>query len=180
MQDYIKKYSRTSLVVSILLIVLALFLIFKPNTSLNVIMILVGLALAVNGAYHTFSYFQGPRELKMFSLELVVGIISLLFGLVFIFNPAIIMSFLSIIIGAWIILKSITSIQMSVAMKDYSKDRSRLILIVAIVTLVIGVVMLFNPFATSTFLISLCGYILLIFEFVNIVETISVMKWIKQ
>ena len=84
MQDYIKKYSRTSLVVSILLIVLALFLIFKPNTSLNVIMILVGLALAVNGAYHTFSYFQGPRELKIFSLELVVGIISLLFGLVFI------------------------------------------------------------------------------------------------
>ena len=114
----------------------------------------------------------------MFSFKLVEGILSLLFGLVFIFNPNIINTFLSIIIGAWIILKSVTSIQISMAMRDYSKDRARLILIISIVTLIVGIVMLFNPFASSI-LISACGFILLIFEFVNIVETISVVKWIK-
>lgn len=178
MKDFVKTYSKNSILTSILLIVLALFLIFKPSASLNFLMIVIGIVLAINGAYHTISYFRSSKELKMFSFELVEGILSLLFGLVFIFNPNIINTFLSIIIGAWIILKSVTSIQISMAMRDYSKDRARLILIVSIVTLIVGIVMLFNPFASSI-LISACGFILLIFEFVNIVETISLIKWIK-
>ena len=43
--EYIKKYAKNSLAISILLMILALFLIFKPIQSVNFIMIFLGFSL---------------------------------------------------------------------------------------------------------------------------------------
>lgn len=177
MADFIKKYGRNSILISVLLIILSLFLIFSPTTSLNVIMIAIGVILAVNGIFHSIAYFSGPKELKMFSFELTEGVLSLIIGIIFIFNPSIINTFLSLIIGAWIILKSITSIQLSLNIRE-STSNWILMLVVSIVTLFLGIIMLFNPFATNI-LVTACGIMLLIFETINIVETISMMRFVK-
>lgn len=177
MTDFVKKYGRNSILISVLLIILSLFLIFSPNTSLNVIMIAIGLILTVNGVFHTIAYFTGPKELKMFSFELTEGVLSLIIGIIFVFNPGIINTFLSLIIGAWIILKSITSIQLSLNIRS-STNNWILMLIVSIVTLILGIVMLFNPFATSI-LVTACGIMLFIFETINIIETVSMMRFIR-
>lgn len=177
MKDFAKKYGRNSILISILIIVLSLFLIFNPSTSLNVIMIAIGIVLAINGIFHTYSYLSSPKELQMFSFELTEGVISIIIGIIFIFNPSIINTFLSIIIGSWIILKSINSIQLAINVKD-STDKWAIVLIVAFLTLFAGVIILFNPFTASA-LVTACGIMLLIFEVINIIETVSVMKYIK-
>ena len=177
MADFIKKYGRNSILISVLLIILSLFLIFSPTTSLNVIMIAIGVILAVNGIFHSIAYFSGPKELKMFSFELTEGVLSLIIGIIFIFNPSIINTFLSLIIGAWIILKSITSIQLSLNIRE-STSNWILMLVVSIVTLFLGIIMLFNPFAANI-LVTACGIMLLIFETINIVETISMIRFVK-
>ena len=61
MKDFVKTYSKNSILTSILLIVLALSLIFKPSASLNFLMIVIGIVLAINGAYHTISYFRSSK-----------------------------------------------------------------------------------------------------------------------
>lgn len=177
MKDFLKKNGRNSILVSILLVVLSLFLIFSPNTSLKIIMMALGIVLAINGIFHMVSYFSATKELKMFSFELTLGVISLIIGLIFIFNPDIINTFLSIIIGGWIILQSISSIELAMNMKD-STSHWFVLLIISIVTLLIGVVLLFNPFA-GTILVTACGMMLLIFEIINIAETSVMMYYIK-
>ena len=177
MNEFITKYTRSSILISILLIVLSIFLIFTPTLSLNVIVIAIGVALAITGIFHTVSYFSTPQELKIFSFELAIGIILLLVGLLFIFNPGVVEGFLAFIIGAWIIFKSITSIQLALNMKN-STDKWIVTLILAIFTLIIGVVMLFNPF-TASILVSACGIMLLISEVANIIEVITIRKYVK-
>lgn len=177
MSDFVKKYGRNSILISVLLIVLSLFLIFAPSTSLKIIVMGIGIILAANGVFHMVSYFSSPQELKILSYELAIGVISLLIGIIFIFNPTIVDTFISYIIAGWIILKSITSIQLAFNMKA-STDKWVITLILAIFTLLLGIVLLFNPFATAA-LISACGIILLISEIANILEVSNMMYYIK-
>lgn len=177
MESFVQKYGRNSILISLLLIALSLFLIFNPATSLNVIMIIIGIILTVNGIFHTVSYFSSPRELQFFSFELTEGIISLIIGIIFIFNPGIINTFLSIIIGSWIILQSITSIQLAFNMKN-TTNHWIAFFIIPIATLLLGIVMLFTPFAADVLIIA-CGIILLFFEITSIVETATIIHYLK-
>lgn len=174
--DYIKKYAKNSLVVSILLIVLSLFLIIKPAQSLNFIMICLGCIVVLNGIIHTISYFTTPSEFKTFSFELVQGIICIVLGLVFILNPELINSFLPFIIGAWIIIESIVKIQLAFNVKDIQNSNWLLMLGLAIITLLLGIIIIFNPFATAITITTLCGIMLLISEVMNIGESIYFMR----
>ncbi len=177
MQDFINKYSTNSILISVLLIILSMFLIFNPTMSLNVIVVIIGIILTVNGIVHTVSYFSSSKELKMFSVELAIGVISLLVGLVFIFNPSVVQEFLAFIIGAWIILKSITSIQLALNMRE-STNKWFITLILAIFTFILGIILILKPFATSI-LISACGVMLLISEVANIIEVATMKKYIQ-
>lgn len=177
MQDFINKYSTNSILISVLLIILSMFLIFNPTMSLNVIVVIIGIILTVNGIVHTVSYFSSSKELKMFSVELAIGVISLLVGLVFIFNPSVVQEFLAFIIGAWIILKSITSIQLALNMRE-STNKWFIALILAIFTFILGIILILKPFATSV-LISACGVMLLISEVANIIEVATMKKYIQ-
>lgn len=177
MNNFISKYSTNSILISLFLIIVSLFLIFIPTVSLNVIVITIGIILTANGIFHTISYFSSPKELKMFSFELAMGVISLLVGLVFIFNPGVVNGFLSFIIGVWIILKSITSLQLALNMKTYT-DKWVLSFLLALLTFVLGTVLLFNPF-TASILVMACGIMLLITEVANIIEISTMKKYIK-
>lgn len=177
MQNFVAKYSRNSILISIALITLSLFLIFSPSVSLKIIVISIGVILAANGILHTTSYFSTPQELKMFSYELAMGIICLIIGLLFIFNPNIVNTFLSFVVGAWVILKSITSIQLALNMKS-STDKWFITLLIAIFTLILGIIMLFNPFTTDI-LVCACGIVLLVSETANIIEVLAIRKYVK-
>lgn len=177
MQDFINKYSTNSILISVLLIILSMFLIFNPTMSLNVIVVIIGIILTVNGIVHTVSYFSSSKELKMFSVELAIGVISLLVGLVFVFNPSVVQEFLAFIIGAWIILKSITSIQLALNMRE-ATNKWFITLILAVFTFILGIILILKPFATSV-LISACGVMLLISEVANIIEVATIKKYIQ-
>ena len=71
MNEFIKKYSRDSLLVSVVLILLGLFLIFKPALSINVVMVALGLILAFYGVIQTVSYFSNSRQIEFFNFQLV-------------------------------------------------------------------------------------------------------------
>lgn len=179
MIDYMKRYAKGSIVLSICLIVLSLFLIFKPDISLSVLFICFGCFLLIIGIMHTISYFSSPKEFKAFSFELVEGIIYIILGLVLIFNPNIIKAFLPIIIGCWMIINSIVRFQLAFNLKSSDNPSWGLILILSFVTLILGIVMIINPFASMAILTTICGIMLLASELINVFESISMMKFLK-
>lgn len=176
MQEYMKKYAKNSLAISILLIILALFLIFKPMQSLNFIMILLGIILTLNGIIHSISYFSTPNEYKMLSFELVQGVICVVLGLVFIFNPSLINSFLTYIIGAWILIESVIKIQMALNLKSMQNSNWMITMLLGLLTLALAIVIIINPFATIAAVTTVTGIILLASEIMTILETMFIFK----
>ncbi|MBO5477884.1 MAG: DUF308 domain-containing protein, partial [Clostridia bacterium] len=148
MIDKIKKFSKMSIATSILLIIFSLFLIFKPEASLNFMVRIIGVALALTGIVHMVSYFTANKEFKTISTELIQGTIFTIIGLVFIFNPSILNEFLGIIIGAWLILQFIVKFQFAFNLKSASSPAWSIVLISSILHLVFGLIMFFNPFSS--------------------------------
>ena len=177
--SFIRKYSANTLIVSVLLLVLSLFLILKPAESLSFIMILLGCITVLDGMIHIVSYFSTSSELRMFSFELVQGILGTILGFVFIFNPEIIVSFLPFIIGAWFIVEGFIKFQFAFNMKGNETANWVILLLLSILTVLFGFLIIFNPFGTAVAITSLAGIFLCISEVLNIVEVIYIMVKVK-
>lgn len=176
MIDTLKKFAKSSLAISIVLIIFALLLIFRPAQSLTFIVICLGVILAATGIYHMFSYFTSTKEMKAFSFELIEGIISLCIGLLLIAKPNLINEFLATLVGAWIIIQSVLRFQFSFNLKASDNKNWLLMLVLSVLTFILGIMIIFNPFATIAAVTTICGIMLLISEVINIIEAISLLK----
>lgn len=179
MEDYLKKYGTHSLAISILLILLSVFLIFTPIASLNVIFVLIGCVIAINGLVHVVSYFSGPSEFRLFSFELIQGIAGIVIGFLFVLHPEWLSSFLPFVIGIWILIESIIRFQISINMKGIENSKWGLMLVLSVLTAILGIFIMIYPTATTAILISLCGLILLTTEVINVIEEIFIMIRMK-
>lgn len=178
--SFIRKYSANTLIVSALLLILSLFLIIKPVASLNFIMKLLGCIAILDGIIHVVSYFSSSKEFKTFSFELLQGILGILLGFFFVYNPQIIIvSFLPFIIGTWIIVEGIIKLQFSFNIRAAETSNWITLFILSILTIVFGFIIIFNPFGTAVAITSLAGIVLLISEILNIIESIYVLVKFK-
>ncbi len=172
MVDNIKNYEKTSIATSLLLVIFSMFLIFKPEASLNFVVILIGAFLTLVGIIHMISYFTSNKEFKAISTELISGTLYAIIGLFLIFKPTILNEFLAIIVGAWLVIQFIIKFQFAFNLKSVSSPTWSLILISSFFHLVFGLVMLFNPFASIVAVTTVAGIILLVSQVGNIAESI--------
>lgn len=172
MLDNIKKYEKTSIATSILLIIFAMFLIFKPEASLNFIVIVIGAFMALVGIIHMVSYFTSNKEFRSMSTELIEGTLYAVIGIFLIFKPNILNEFLGVIVGTWQIIQFIIKFQFAFNLKSVSSSSWSLMLISSILHLVFGLVIILNPFSSIVAITTVAGIILLITEICNVIESI--------
>lgn len=179
MKSFIRKYSANTLVVSVLLLILSLFLIAKPVASLRFIIVFLGCIAILDGIIHIISYFLSTPEFKEFSFELVQGILGALLGLVVMFNPDLIVAFLPFVIGFWIIIEGIIRFQFAFNIKSNSTSNWIVLLLLSLLSITFGFIVIFNPFGTAIAITTLAGMFLLISEILNIIESIYMIAKFK-
>jgi uncharacterized membrane protein HdeD (DUF308 family) len=172
MLDNIKKYEKTSIATSILLVIFSLFLIFKPEASLNFIVIVIGAFMALVGIIHMVSYFTANKEFKSMSTELIEGTLYAVIGIFLIFKPNLLNEFLGVIVGTWQVIQFIIKFQFAFNLKSVSSPSWSLMLLSSILHLVFGIVMILNPFGSIIAITTFAGIVLLITEIGNIAESI--------
>ena len=91
-----KKQTIRSIIISVVLILLAIMIITNPDTVLNTVVVVAGVAILIDGIAHIVMYFQKSVELRTLSLEFILGIAECVLGIYFIANTA------AIIIGSLI------------------------------------------------------------------------------
>ena len=169
----INKYCKNAILMSILLCIIAILLIINPLKSLTVITTLLGAILIGLGIIQIISYAKTDKEFKAFSFRLILGLITLVIGLIFVFNPTSIYNFIITIAGVWIIIESIIRLQVTISYKNKNTNYG---IIMAIITLVLGIVMLINPFAAIEAVGMVAGISLLVNEILNIAGLLTVIK----
>lgn len=86
-----------------------------------------------------------------------------------------------IMIGTWIIVKSIAKMQIALNMRSSQESNWILVLVLSIITLLIGIFIILNPlpgFLAIT--ITMLGILLAIYEIINLVEAIYILYKLKD
>lgn len=179
MLEYIKRYEKRSIATSIIMILIAILLIIKPATILNTIITIFGIGMLLDGIFGVILYIITDKEQKIFSNALVEGIFAIIVAVLVLMNKNLVISMLPIVAGIWIIVKSITKIQLSFNVRSVNEKSWGLILVSALITLVIGIMVLVEPFATMVSVTVLAGIFLLTTGIVDVIESICMLVKLK-
>ena len=177
-KEYIKKYEKSSIISSILMIVMAILLMLKPTAILNTIVTIFGLIILAQGIISLILYFISGKEERAFSNALVEGILFTIVSLLILKNKSFMISAMPIMVGVWIIIRSIVKVQLSFNMKAADEKSWVLLLISSLITLIIGIIAVVNPFEIMVTVTILTGGMLL-GTIIDLVESICIIRKLK-
>lgn len=180
MESYIRKLGRNSIFISILLIVLSIFMIARPETTLSTIIILFGYVLVFDGLIHFLSYFTIKNEYRYFSYELAQAIIDVVLGFIIVCNVASVRTFLPIVLGIWIVLESILKIQIAFNIRGVRDTKWGIMFFMSLVSVALGVGMIAYPISSSDALIKIAGCVLLFTQIMNLYNDIYIINEFKK
>ena len=167
-----------SLLTAILTILVGLTLIFLPSVSNKIVGIIMGVVILIFGINAVYKYFHRDGA-KIYSLNIVFGVLYSILGVVIILYPFSVMEFVTVCLGIFVIINGATKINYGVWLKKGNEDSWLVTLVTGIFLVIIGIMLVFNPFASLT-LTQLCGAFLIIVGILNVSDTILFKKRAKE
>ncbi len=173
-KDYIKKYEGCSIVVSVLMICLSLFLMFKPLKSLEVFTVIFAIIILLSGLGYLISYFTISKESRLFSIDLLLGLVTIISGIMLLVYKKDVINVFPIILGIWIIISNLFKLQLSINLSLFLDNTYLGLVLITILMIIFGLLLIINPFASFMTITVTAGTLLLITEVINLIESIYV------
>ena len=177
MNNFFSKIIRSSLISSVGLAILGVLLIFESEATIVSISYIIGGVLVAMGILGSMKYFYS--ETKNF-MDMVYGIITVILGIIVITNPQAIASIIPFIMGILIIISSVTKLQYAHTLNKHQNTLWKSTLILSIITLIFGLVLVFNPFRGAVFFTRLVGGILLVYGILDVISTMTIRNTFKE
>ena len=179
MTDLIKKKEIKGILVSILLIALSIFLILRPEEIIATLLRVIGILVLIFGVFDSMSYFAKKDDTKLFDYGLLKGLMEVTLGILFIFKYEALISIFPMVLGLLIVFINLFKLQLSLNIKEVD-DTYLTGVIISALSIILGVVILLNPFESLKVVVIVSGAILLVSELANIVYSIIVLKHIRK
>lgn len=160
-----RKYDISS---SIVLLVLGILLLVVPLGIVTTLIRLFGLIILILGMLSVLSEVKAKRS----SAELVNGILIGILGLIFLLNPNTIASIIPFILGIWISIKSLIRLRFISSFRGIGNEHIKP-LIINIITLILGLILVFNPFRGVKALIRIVGGFMSFYGILDILDYMS-------
>ena len=173
---------KTSWVFSaIVTIILGLILVLFPAAALtSVSYVMGGIAIAM-GVIRTVRYFKQDHTYPfLFQSDLVVGLLSVGFGIFMVSQPVAFLSLLPHVFGILLVGCGIGSILRAVDAKKMGLAYWSVLLGLAIVSIVLGMLIMINPFYFAETTVIVIGACLIYQGVTDIVTTLAVGKRIDE
>ncbi len=170
-KEYIKTYEKWSLIGSILMLILAICLIINPIGSINTFIKIFGIILIIDGIIHIIDYCRTEPEARIMSLGLIEGIFSIIAGIMIMIVSNALIGIFPIMMSIWIIVKSIFHFQNAINLKTIPESGWQWILIFSVLTFILGLVIIFNPFSSAVIATRTLGIFVAVSEVVDIIES---------
>ncbi|MBE6149059.1 MAG: hypothetical protein E7167_06230 [Firmicutes bacterium] len=172
--DKFKKMMSTSIANSVVLLLAGLVMLFLPDLTNKIIGIIIGVVFLLSGANMVYKYMKRDGA-KLYSFNMIFGIILFVLGLIIILVPFSISSFITVCLGLYLIVIGANKITYGVWFK-IGNDRSWLItVVIGIMLIVFGILVVVNPFSRLT-ITKLVGAFLIIASVLDITDTLLLRK----
>lgn len=156
-----RNFDVFSLVIGILLIFLGGYSLYRPDTTLAFISIMMGMIAIIKGIYELW-FRRG--------ISFWLGILDIILGLIFIFKIAVGASFIAVIFAVWFIFDAITQLATANFFKRLDKGYYWVIVILSILSLILGIMLLFNPMLSALTIVWIISIYLITIGILKIIQ----------
>lgn len=161
MKSILSEQRRSSAFAAIATILLGLVLVFWPNRSVTLMCSLLGGTLMIVGLVYVISWFTGRRKQGSPAIVLIPGVVLAGLGIWLMSSSETVITLIQYVFGAVVIFHGVLDIQGAVSLFSHRIDRWWVDALLAVLTLVLGFVVLINPFETFAALVMLIGLTLI-------------------
>ena len=150
MTEKLKNLRNQTLILALCYIIAGLFFILAPNLTLKTIGILIAVFALVAGVVFIFSYFtkkDGP------SGSLTGGLLLIVFALFAFIKPDLLVAAIFILLGFAILVNGALKLETGLALRKEDNKNATAVLIAALVTLILGLIVLFASFGATTLIV---------------------------
>ena len=175
MEKFMKKFLRSSIITSAILIILGLLLIYKSENTIMTISYVIGGVLIAIGALALIRYVKnGESPALRNELDIVYGIVTVIFGIIIIKNYQAIASIIPAVIGIAIIISSAGKLNYAFQLKSDENRLWKTTMVISIISTLCGVVLLFNPFEAALGIMKIIGAFIIIYAVLDIISTLAI------
>ncbi len=162
---------------AVLCIVLGIILVVYPNTSLTIVCRAVGVIVLITGLGMIISYLRSETKGVLAKTGLVFGSILAIVGGFIILRPLGIISIIPIVFGILLIYHGLANMNQALELRQYKDNRWWLPVAIAASTIVLGIVIMNNPFGTIGVLMRIIGACLI---YDGLTNTMLVGRFVKS
>lgn len=165
-----KKLKGNMILMSLVYLVLGAVLLAWPMTVLDAICYVVGGLVLLGGVMQLIRYFTAREELFFAPLTLVLGLVCLGLGLFLVLRSDVVQSLLPTVFGLFVIFDSVIRAQNAMELHRCGYPGWWSMLALAGLSVLLGGIMVANPFGTIRTLVMAIGVILCIEGALNLVS----------
>ena len=180
MDKIMNKFFKSSIITSIILIILGLLLIFESETTIISISYIIGSILLAIGVVAIINFIRKINANINDRLDIVYGIPTIILGVLIITNPHAIASIIPFVLGIGIIISSANKLQYSLELKQNNNNLWKAGMVIAIISSICGVILLFNPFKGAVLFTKIVGIFITVYAILDITSNITIRKSVKN
>lgn len=168
------------IVMSIALCILGVAMIIVPRRMAPLIAGLLGASMILFGLIKLIGYFSRDLFRLTFQYDLAFGILLIAMGIILTVRSGSLIIFISIIYGFYVLADSLLKVQIAIDSRRFGIRQWWLILGTAILTGMLGFLLVLRPFEGAELLIMLLGASLLAEGLLNLITVIMTVRIIRH
>lgn len=176
----LKKWKWGYVALALLVMALGLCLMLRPEISAGVLCNLCGAVLVIVGAVRIVCYFQRGISLLWHRYELPLGLLDALLGMYFFSHPANVLLILPVVVGIGILVDSVFKLQTALEVRSLGGRSWWVMLGVSLVSILVALFLIRNPFEGSLTLMVYLGLCLVIDSIQALVFIHNVAKDVRK
>ena len=165
---------------SVLFCVAGILMLLKPGISVETIGLFAGLSMIVFGVIKLIGYFSKDLFRLAFQYDLQFGILLIILGVITIFKPGDVMSFVSITGGVCVIINALFKIGISLEAKRFGIREWWLTALFSCIAGIMGILLVGRPAEAMNIMVMITGIAFLIEGLLNISVALSMVKIVKN
>ena len=154
------------LVLSVFLFVIGICLLYWSDEVIMVVTILLGSTFILYGIITLIKYLRAnPKSI----LSIMIGVLSIIIGIILLFRQTIISEIISFIVGLYIIITSIGSLMLAI---EQHGNNYALNIGLSITGIVIGILCVIGKLLIPNIVLEFMGVLLIIFSVTNVINAL--------
>lgn len=164
MNTVIKRFNKlmnTSIFMLLLDVLVGFLLVTKPDLVTKVCAVLFGSLLVVHGLFDFIRYIYDGLNSRIFAMMLVTSISSVILGVFMILTHQAVLEIVGIVFGIWLLVNGLLRFYYSFRLMQIKDEIYPLTMFISVLILLMGILVIFNPFSSFMLVTKLCGYFMM-------------------